>query len=90
MVLDDTGSVYGDTGWYLVVLGQYKLVPGGTGSLWGCTGWPMVVLGRYGVVLAGTWWYWVTLFWYCLELSVYILYKYILKQVEIWSGVTDP
>ena len=26
MGLDGTGSVYDDTGWYLVVLGQYKLV----------------------------------------------------------------
>ena len=69
LVLDDTGSVYGDTGWYLVVLGQYKLVPGGTRSLWGGTGWPMVVMGRYGVVLGGTWWYWVSLTWYCLVLS---------------------
>ena len=30
MVLDGTGSVYGDTGWYLVVLGHYKLVLLGT------------------------------------------------------------
>ena len=26
MVLDGTGPVYGDTGWFLVVLRQYKLV----------------------------------------------------------------
>ena len=30
LVLDGTGSVYGDTGWYLMVLGHYKLVLLGT------------------------------------------------------------
>ena len=30
MVLDGTGSVNGDTSWYLVVLGQYNLVVLGT------------------------------------------------------------
>ena len=30
LVLDGTGSAYGDTGWYLVVMGHYKLVLLGT------------------------------------------------------------
>ena len=32
MALDGTGSVYDDTGWYLVSLSWYCLVLGGTGS----------------------------------------------------------
>ena len=32
MVLDGTGSVYDDTGWYLVSISWYCLVLGGTGS----------------------------------------------------------
>ena len=39
LVLVDTGSVWGGTGWYLVVLGQYKAVLGqykavGAESIW--------------------------------------------------------
>ena len=29
-VLDGIGSVYGDTGWYLVILGHYELILLGT------------------------------------------------------------
>ena len=57
------------TGWYLVVLGQYRavlgstwwkrLVLGGTGSVWGGTGWYLVVLGQYSAQLADKLWYWV-------------------------------
>ena len=36
MALDGTGSVYDDTGWYLVSLSWYCLVLGGTGSAWAC------------------------------------------------------
>ena len=32
MVLDGTGSVYDDTGWYLVSISWYCLLLGGTGS----------------------------------------------------------
>ena len=32
MILDGTGSVYDDTGWYLVSIGWYCLVLSGTGS----------------------------------------------------------
>ena len=32
MVLDGTGSVYDDTGWYLVSISWYRLVLGSTGS----------------------------------------------------------
>ena len=33
MVLDGTGSVYDDTGWYLVSISWYCLLLGGTGSV---------------------------------------------------------
>ena len=51
---DGTGSVEGDTGWYLVVLDEYVavlvgtwwywLIYDGTGSVWGGTDWFFVVL----------------------------------------------
>ena len=49
-------------------------------SLHGDTGWHLVVLGHYKLVLLNTWWYRVTIGLLCL---------YLLKKVEIWSGVTD-
>ena len=80
MVLDGTGSVYDDTGWYLVIISWYCLVLGGTGSVWGGTGWYMVVLGQYNSVLLSIKLYWVSKGLVCL---------YILEKVEIWSGDTD-
>ena len=44
LIHDGTGSVWGDTGWYLVVLGQY-----GFGI-----SWYLVVLGQYRTVIVGT------------------------------------
>ena len=54
MAYDGTGSVEGDTGWYLVVLDEYVavlvgtwwywLIYDGTGSVWGGTDWFFVVL----------------------------------------------
>ena len=41
-------------------------------------------------VLAGTWGYWFIIGWYCLILGGKGLFcLYVLKKVEIWSGVTD-
>ena len=49
MVLDGTGSVYDDTGWYLVSISWYCLVLGGTGSakgLYACIYWKKWRFGR--------------------------------------------
>ena len=60
MVLDDTGSVEGGSGWYLVVLGHYRVVLVETLWCW-------VSIGRNWLELGGTksvWsrgWYWSVL-----------------------------
>ena len=69
MVLGGTGSVWGGTGWYFVVLGQYRMglvdilwCCVSTGQYWlvldgtveGGTGWYLVVLGQYGAVMVDT------------------------------------
>ena len=49
MVLDGTGSVYDDTGWYLVSISWYCLVLGGTGlakGLYACIYWKKWRFGR--------------------------------------------
>ena len=49
MVLDGTGSVYDDTGWYLVSISWYCLLLGGAGSakgLYACIYWKKERLGR--------------------------------------------
>ena len=51
----------------------------GIESVKGGTGWYLVVLGHYNLVLLGIEWNLV---------SVGLLCLYILKKVEIWSGVT--
>ena len=51
LVLDGSGSVWGNTCWYLVVLDQQGAVMVDT---------YMMVLGQYRAVLVGTWWYWVS------------------------------
>ena len=51
----------------------------GTESVEGGTGWYLVVLGQYNLVLLGIKWYWISIGFLCL---------YILKKVEIWTGVT--
>ena len=58
---------------------QYWIVFGGAGSVWGGTGWYLVVLGQCNLVLLDIKWNWVSTTLLCL---------YILKKVEIWSGVT--
>ena len=53
LVLDGTGSVEGGTGWYLAVLGHYKVVLVATLRYWvsiGCC----VSTGRYWLVLDDT------------------------------------
>ena len=57
-------------------MGLHWLAHGGTGLIWGGTGWYLVVLGHFILVLLG--------------IKCIYIYKYILKQVEIWSGATDP
>ena len=39
-----------------------------------------MALGQYMAIQAGTWWY---------RVSIGLLCLYVLKKVEIWSGVTD-
>ena len=68
LVLGGIGSVWGGTGWYLVVIGHYRLcsveavtgrywlVLGGAGSVEGSAGWYLVVLGQYNLVLLGIKW----------------------------------
>ena len=49
MVLDGTGSVYDDTGWYLVSISWYCLILGGTWSakgLYACIYWKKWRFGR--------------------------------------------
>ena len=65
--------------WYWISVWQYWLVLDGTGSVWGGTGWYLVVLGQCNLVLLDIKWNWVSTTLLCL---------YILKKVEIWSGVT--
>ena len=63
-------------------MGRYWLVLVDTGSVWGGTGWYLVVLGQCNLVLNSLLdikWNWVSKTLLCL---------YILKKVEIWSGVT--
>ena len=47
MIYNGTGSVEGGTGWYLVVLGQYRAVLVDIS-------WHWVTLGRYWLELGGT------------------------------------
>ena len=76
MVLGGTGTVWGGTGRYLVLLGQYGVVLGGTRSVLGGSGWYLVVQGQFVVVLVGTWWYWFSITQYCLVLSCIGSVKY--------------
>ena len=50
LVLGDTGSVWGGLGWFLVVMGQCRVVLGlicdGTGPVEAGTSWYFVVLGQ--------------------------------------------
>ena len=45
MIHDGTGSVEGGTGWYLMVLGQWKAVMVGTWWYWVSRRWYWLVLG---------------------------------------------
>ena len=58
---------------------QKWLIHDGIGSVWCGTGWYLVVLGQNNLVLLGIKWYWVGIGLLCL---------YVLKKVEIRSGVT--
>ena len=62
-----------------MVLGQYRAVMADIWWHWGGTGWYLVILGQYNLVLFGIKWYWASKGLLCL---------YILKTVEVWSGVT--
>ena len=60
MVLDGTGSVYDDTGWYLVSLSWYCLVLGGRGSAKGldaCIYWVNLAMGTKGETPAQIIWH---------------------------------
>ena len=79
VVIGQYGAVLVGTWWYWGSIGRYWLVCGGNGSVWGGTGWYLVVLGQYNLVLLG-------IKKYCVSKGLLCLY--ILKKVEIWSGVT--
>ena len=63
MVLDDTGSVEGGSGWYLVVVvcSHYRVVLVETLWYWVSMGRYWLVLGDTGLVLGATGWYFVVL-----------------------------
>ena len=56
----------------------------------------LVVLSQYKAVLVGNWWYWASIIILSFIVgtgslvSVAPLCLYMLKQVKIWSGVTNP
>ena len=64
LVLGETDTACGSTGWYLVVLGQYGVVLVGT---W----WNWVSIGQYWLVLGGTGSVWGGTGWYLVELGQY-------------------
>ena len=49
-MLGGTGSVWGGTGWYVVVLGQYGAVLAGTWRYWVSITWYCLVLSGTGLV----------------------------------------
>ena len=57
MVLDCTGSVEGFTGWYLMVLGQWKAVLVGTWWYWVSVEWYWLIYDGAVSVQGGTDWY---------------------------------
>ena len=67
LVLDDTGSVEGGTGWYLVVMGHYRVVLVETLRYWVSIGRNWVSRWRNWLEIGGTesvWskgWYWSVL-----------------------------
>ena len=96
MIYDGTRSVWGDTGWFLVILGQYRAFLIGTWRCWVSRRRCWLIFGGAGSVWGGTGWYMVVLGQYYLVLlsikwnwvSTRLLCLYILKKVEIWSDVT--
>ena len=60
LVLSGIGSVYGSTGWYSMVLGQYGDVLVGTWRCWVNTGQYWLVFGGTGSVFDSTGLYWVS------------------------------
>ena len=61
MLLGGTGSVYGGTVWYLVVLGQYRLVLVDTWWYWVSMKRYWLIFDGTGSVEGGTGWYLVVL-----------------------------
>ena len=53
LIYDGIGSVEGSTGWYLVVLGQKKVILVDTGWYWVSMGLYLLVHGGNGSVLGG-------------------------------------
>ena len=70
MIHDGTGSVWGDTCWYLVVLDldQYRTVMVDTWWYWVSIGQHWLVVGGAGSVWSGTDWYLIVLGQYSLIL----------------------
>ena len=66
MVLGATGSLWGSTGWYLMVQCLCR------------TGWYLVVLGQFRMVLVmfGAWWWWVRRGQYWVVLGQYSIALY--------------
>ena len=53
-VLGGTWSVWGVTGWYLVILSQYRAVLAGIWWYWITMGQDWVIMGRYWLILGDT------------------------------------
>ena len=64
LVIGGIGSVEGSTGWYSMVLGQYKAVLVGTWRYW-------VSMERYWLVLGDTGSVWGVTGWYLVVLDQY-------------------
>ena len=68
MIHNGTGSVEGSSGWYLVVLGQYRAVLVGSWWFWVSIGWYWLIYDGTGSVEGRTGWYLVVLGQYKLVL----------------------
>ena len=70
MVLDGTGSLYDDSGWYLVSISWYCLVLSGTLQGQQRARMPeyLASMGRYWLVLGGTGSVWGVTGWYLVVL----------------------
>ena len=85
MIYDGAGSVEGGTGWYLVVLGQYRAVLIGT---W----WNLDTMERYCPVLGGTGSVWGSIGQHLVVLDQYIghYWLYWVSMAQYWLVLDGP